>query len=95
MSHKQKDIRPTNDNAINDVIEKEFERLGLESTAPAPPEEEELEDDEERPETACSNMSTAFGRLKGRSGIVPSKSYFSQRRLSLTDQTGRERVQKN
>ena len=79
-STKPKDLRSTSAVFTSSVLEKDFEKLGLEPTKPDPNKEEKEE--VERPNTACSDRQRHF---RGRVGVVPGKSYFSQRRLSLTD----------
>ena len=84
-SAKPRDLRPQVDSAISATLEEDFEKLGIDATqgkpTPKPP--------KDRPNTACSERQRHF---KGRVGIVPGKSYFSQRRMSLTDRSGRQRM---
>ena len=82
-SSKPTDLRGT---SVGPALEKEFDGLGLE---PTKSQTTVTEPPPERPNTACSDRQRHF---RGRVGVVPGKSYFSQRRMSLTDAVTRERI---
>ena len=76
-SFKPKDMRPKSGNELPKDLQNEFESMGLDQTAP---DEDTSGDPVSRPGTAGS-----VRRRAGRAGVLPGKSYFSQRRISLTD----------
>ena len=87
-SVRPKDLRPRSvtDGTYAD-LESELERLGLVSS------DREVSDNtgkQERPQTAGTINGSR--RPRGRAAIIPGKSFFSQRRNSLTDLSKEERI---
>ena len=87
-SVRPKDLRPKSvtDGSYSE-LEQEFERLGLVSS------DREVSDNtgkQERPQTAGTINGSR--RPRGRAAIIPGKSFFSQRRNSLTDLSKEERI---
>ncbi|CAH1779616.1 unnamed protein product [Owenia fusiformis] len=81
-----KDLRPRPNTPIHADIEKELEKLDLDPNRGGT----------SRPNTAKSSVSnTGSKRPSGRALVVPHKSYFSQRRHSLTDLTKLEKAGQN
>ena len=75
-SKSSKDLRPRIGAVVSPQLEEEFEKLGIEPVQTGPPGDPE-----------ATRPITAPGRRKprGRSSQLPGKSFFSQRRHSLTD----------
>lgn len=89
-SQKPTDLRPKSAGGalVSTELEKDFEKLGLEPVV-----DDRKDSISQRPSTACSSSSRRSSyRLKGRAGVIPGKSYFSQRRNSLTDSSSRTRL---
>ena len=85
-SQKPTDLRPKSAGGatVSTDMEKEFEKLGLNPTAKDGRKEDSVS---QRPLTAGPRTG-----CRGRAGVIPGKSYFSQRRNSLTDSSARTRL---
>ena len=79
-SSRSKDVKPKSILCNNNFeLEEEFTKLGIVS--------DQTYDDLDRPHTTGT-----VRRLKGRAAVIPGKSFFSQRRDSLTDISKEDRV---
>ena len=79
-NNKQPPSRSASASQITPDIERELWKLGINPNTIIKPEPKPPVEPPQRPSTACAAPTT-----RGRAAIAPGKSYFSQRRSSLTD----------
>ena len=88
-SEKPKDLRPKSAALANAGLEEDLEKLGLECV-PLENKNGSSKSSPHRPHTAgCTSRGNV---RRGRASVIPGKSYFSQRRRSLTDRDHRIRL---